>query len=127
MKDPAAGRGAASPKAAPAVAHDALASFLVDTLAQWNVDATVEAHPGGAIVVAATAGPVTTIRRAFGVDRDVGFRWTAQVRGATEDAPPIRRCLSLLGLLGVLRTALGVERQRPIRIASSGRVPVELG
>jgi hypothetical protein len=122
----AATPGTRAAPCAPAVADDALARFLVDTMAQWNVDATVAIDPRGGIIVAAAAGPLITIRRASGADREVGFRWTAQIQEATNDGPPMRRCVSLLGLLAVLRTALGVERQSAIRIASSAHAPVEL-
>jgi len=118
-------RTAAAPPAASA-ADDALLRFLVDTVAQWNIDATVQAHPGGAAEVAAASGTVTIVERAARADRDIGFRWTVQIRGAGKDAPRMRRCVSLLALLGVLRTALGVERQSPILVASSCRGPVEL-
>lgn len=102
--------------------NDTLVSFLADTLAMWGVAGRVEA--GDAPVVAlirAQNGTVVWIERGRA---ELPFRWFARWRAAGEAAGSAREahpraCASLVGLLNALRSALGVDRGSPVRIAAT--------
>ena len=98
----------------------AVRSFLADTLALWRVAGTVER--GAAPVVAVVrdaAGTIVWIERP--AEHDIPCRWLVRWRGAGEapggarEARP-RPCASLVGMLGAVRGALGVERGSAVRI-----------
>ena len=99
--------------------EEPLRAFLADSLELWHVAGTVQA--GQAPVVAeirTTSGALVWVERA---GDDTPFRWFARWRGAG-DAPGggrglrPRACGSLVGLLGAVRDALGVERGSAVRI-----------
>jgi G3E family GTPase len=94
-----------------------LARFLQDTIALWQLDATVRADPvSGAVVVHGPQDVIATVERAPSGDP---FRWYVRWRsGATSAAAArVRPCGSLVGVLAALRRAFGVERGNAIRIA----------
>jgi len=96
-----------------------LRAFLADSLAQWQVAGTVQA--GEAPVMAeirATSGAIVWVERA---GHDTPFRWFARWRSAGDAPGGVRElrpcaCASLVGLLGAVRDALGVERGSAVRI-----------
>ena len=96
-----------------------LRAFLADSLDLWHVDGTVDA--GVAPVVAeirADDGMVVSVERI--TEKSMPFRWLVHRRrpGAVHEERP-RPCGSLVGVLGALRSALGVDRGSPLRIAPS--------
>jgi hypothetical protein len=96
-----------------------LRAFLADSLDLWRVSGTVD--PGVAPAVAeirASDGTIVSVERI--ADKTIPFRWMVRRRGpraSSEERP--RPCGSLVGVLGALRTALGVDRGSALRIASS--------
>jgi len=96
-----------------------LRAFLTDSLALWQVAGTVQA--GRAPVVAeirAASGALVWVERAAG---DTPFKWHARWRGSGDAPGGVRElrpraCGSLVGLLGAVRDALGVERGSAVRI-----------
>ncbi|MGZ5090846.1 MAG: hypothetical protein ACXWCY_05140 [Burkholderiales bacterium] len=100
---------------------DRLLAFLGDSLELWGVNGTVE--PGEAPTVAAIrahTGTIVWIERICATD--MLFRWAVRWRsagdvpgGARELRP--KPCSSLVGLLSAVRSALGVDRGSPVRIA----------
>ena len=93
-------------------------AFLVETLALWQVDASLESVDApGVAFVRTPDGASLRIER---VAPPAPFRWI--VRIGEGDAPGGERpCASLVGLLNALQRVLGVERGRPIRIAREDR------
>jgi hypothetical protein len=98
-----------------------LRGFLADSLALWRVAGKVA--PGEEPVVAvvqADDGALVWIERASG--EGMPCRWLVRWRGAGE-APGApretrpRACASVVGMLGAVRGALGVNRGMPVRIA----------
>jgi len=102
----------------PRTPDERVRAFLLETLALWQVDATLEpAEAPGVACVRTRAGASLRIERAA---PPAPFRWI--VRIGEGDAPGGERpCASLVGLLNALQRALGVERGRPIRIARDDR------
>ena len=96
-----------------------LCAFLVDSMELWGVAGEVKA--GIAPVVAeirAANGALVWVERA---GEDTPFRWLARWRGAGNEPGGVRElrpraCGSLVGLLGAVRDALGVERGEAVRI-----------
>ena len=98
-----------------------LRELLADSLALWRVAGVVESGeaPAAAVIRGAT-GTLVWIERP--ATRDVPFRWLVRWRGAGEAPGSAREqrpkaCASLVGMLGAVRGALGVERGSAIRIA----------
>ena len=93
--------------------------FLAESLELWQVTGTVQA--GQAPIVAeirAASGAIVWVERA---GDDTPFRWLARWRGAGDAPGGVRElrpraCGSLVGLLGAVRDALGVERGSAVRI-----------
>ena len=108
----------------PAAGDEAerLRAFLADSLALWGVTGTVRA--GKAPVIAeihAASGAMGWVERA---GDDTPFRWFARWRGAGDAPGGVRElrpraCGSLVGLLGAVRDALGVERGSAVRIVAA--------
>ncbi len=100
--------------------EDRLRAFFVQTLALWQVEATVEAAEFPQIaVIRRSDGTRITIGQAA---NDTPFRWeVATVRSSdgVAAAPRVLPCGSLVGVLGALRRSFGVERGRPIRVVSA--------
>lgn len=101
----------------------ALCAFLEETLELWGISGSVEAHGGPLVAtVRATSGAVVWIERAPS-DEHLQFRWAVRWRaagephGAPRELRP-RLCGSLVGVLSALRSALGVDRGTPVRIAA---------
>jgi len=95
-----------------------LQEFLADTLALWRVDGVIE--PGTAPVVATvrtTDGTTISIERP--ADPELPLRWLVRRCGATRP----RACASVVGLLNALRSALGVDRDSPLRVAPARSEP----
>jgi hypothetical protein len=99
-------------------------SFLADSLALWRVAGTVEAGEAPVVaVVRADDGAIVWIERPIG--QELPCRWLVRWRGAG-DAPGgprerrPRACASIVGMLGAVRGALGVNRGSALRIASLG-------
>ena len=87
-------------------------AFLMDSLALWRVDGTVEAGEAPAVaVIRADDGTVIRIERLS--QPAMPFRWI--VRDARHARP--RPCGSLVGVLNAVRVALAVDRGRAVRIA----------
>jgi hypothetical protein len=105
----------------PATEEEKLRVFLADSLALWGVSGTV--CVGVAPVIAeirAANGAITWVERAAG---DMPFRWCARWRCAGDTPGGVRElrpraCGSLVGLLGAVRDALGVERGSAVRIVA---------
>ncbi len=99
-----------------------LRAFLADSLALWQVAGTVQT--GEAPVMAeihATSGAIVWVERA---GSDTPFRWYARWRSAGDVPGGVRElrpraCASLVGLLGAVRDALGVERGSAVCVVSA--------
>jgi hypothetical protein len=103
------------------VNDERLRAFLRDSLELWGVDGTVEAGETPTLAaIRAHSGTLVWIERI--APSDLPFRWAVRWRSAG-DAPGGPRELrpkaspSLVGLLSAIRTALGVDRGSPVRIA----------
>jgi hypothetical protein len=101
-----------------------LRDFLADSLALWRVAGTVEAGEGTVVaVVRAADGAVVWIERPSG--EAPPCRWLVRWRGVGEapggprEQRP-RACASIVGMLGAIRGALGVNRGSAVRIAAVG-------
>jgi hypothetical protein len=95
--------------------------FLTESLALWRVAGTVEAGAGSVVaVVRADDGAIAWIERPSGDALPCRWlvRWRAagEATGGPREQRP-RPCASLVGMLGALRGALGVNRGSAIRIA----------
>ena len=101
--------------------------FLADSLALWRVAGSVEGGDGPVVaVVRADDGAIVWIERPSG--QELPCRWLVRWRGAGEAAggPRERRpraCASIVGMLGAIRGALGVNRGSAVRIAPVGGGP----
>ena len=96
-----------------------LRAFLADSLDLWRVRGTVDAGVAPAVAeIRASDGTIVSVERI--ADKTIPFRWMVRRRrpGAPHEERP-RPCGSLVGVLGALRTALGVDRGSPLRIAPS--------
>jgi len=98
---------------------DRLRAFFVQTLALWQVEATVDAaqFPQIAIIRSADGTRVTIAQSASAMP----FRWqveTVRPSDGAATAPRVLPCGSLVGVLGALRRSFGVERGMPIRVVS---------
>jgi hypothetical protein len=96
-------------------------SFLADSLALWRVAGTVEAGEDPVVaVVRADDGAIVWVERPAG--QELPCRWLVRWRsageapGAPRETRP-RPCASLVGMLGAVRGALGVNRGSAVRIA----------
>jgi len=99
--------------------EDRLKTFFEQTLALWQVEATVEAaeFPQIAIIRSADGTRVTVAQPAS----DTPFRWrveTVRPADGAATAPRVLPCGSLVGVLGALRRSFGVARASPIRVVS---------
>ena len=99
--------------------QERLRVFLTDSLALWRVSGVVRAGTAPVILEINTAdGAIVWVERA---SNDTPFRWYARWRregdqpGGVRELRP-RACGSLVGLLGAVRDALGVERGGAVRI-----------
>ena len=98
-------------------------TFLAESLALWRVDAAVEDGELPVIaVIRVTDGTIVWIERPE--DDHTSVRWRVRVRpagvapgGAREQRP--RPCASIAGMLKALRSALGVDRGKPVRVVSA--------
>jgi hypothetical protein len=101
-----------------------LRGFLTDSLDLWRVAGTVEAGEGPVVaVVRADDGAIVWIERPSG--QELPCRWLVRWRAAGEAAGGPREqrpraCASVVGMLGAVRGALGVNRGSALRIASLG-------
>ena len=96
-----------------------LRALLADSLDLWRIDGTVKAGVAPAVAEIRTHdGTVVSVERIR--DGAMPFRWMVRARrpGGTP-AERARPCGSLVGVLGALRGALGVNRGTPVRIAPS--------
>ena len=98
-----------------------LRGFLTDSLALWRVAGTVEAGEGPVVaVVRADDGAIVWIEHPSG--QELPCRWLVRWRGAGEvsggprEQRP-RACASVVGMLGAVRGALGVNRGSAVQIA----------
>jgi hypothetical protein len=98
-----------------------LLAFLRDSLELWGIDGTVEPDKSPTVAaIRARTGAIVWIECIS--SSDVPFRWAVRWRRAG-DAPAGARelrpkpCSSLVGLLSAVRSALGVDRGSPMRIA----------
>jgi hypothetical protein len=94
-----------------------LRAFLADSLELWGVNARVEAGALPAVAqISAEGGTVVWIERI--PEGTMPFRWMVRRTdaGVLREARP-RPCGSLVGVLGALRAALGVDRGTPVHIA----------
>ena len=112
------------------MAKTTLNSFLKETLELWHVAGTVECGEAPLVAIIRTDGATVWIEETAHAERDgveakgerPVFRWAVRWRGAAE-APGAPRelrprlCGSLVGVLSALRSALGVDRGTPLRIA----------
>jgi hypothetical protein len=103
-------------------AHDEdqqLRAFLTDSLALWQVTGMVQAGVAPVVVeIRAASGAIVWVERA---GHDTPFRWYARWRSAGDAPGGVRElrpraCGSLVGLLGAVRDALGVDRGSAVRI-----------
>jgi len=98
-------------------ADDRLRAFLAETMALWEIEASVEAGESPQIAVIRSAGGTrVSISKPT---NDLPFRWLVETartsdRGAV--ASRVLPCGSLVGVIGALRRSLGVERGSPIRV-----------
>ena len=99
--------------------EERLRAFLADSLALWRVSGTVRAGKTPVVAeIRAANGALVWVERA---GDDTPFRWFARWRcagdapGGVRELRP-RACGSLVGLLGAVRDALGVERGGAVRI-----------
>jgi Ni2+-binding GTPase involved in maturation of urease and hydrogenase len=106
--------------AVEAVGPGALRALVTDTLALWGVEGTAEWR-GGELQVSAASGQSVAVRPATEAERPA--RWfTRAIAPPGLPARPPRPSLSVVGLLGALRGALGVpQARRTLRIAAGGR------
>jgi hypothetical protein len=88
--------------------------LLVDSLALWQVDGTVESGTAPVVAVINSGGCTIWIERPAD---DAPWRWFVRWRDAGMREERSRPCASLVGLLNELRGALGVERGNAVRIA----------
>ena len=101
--------------------------FLADSLALWRVAGSVEGGDGPVVaVVRADGGAIVWIERPSG--QELPCRWLVRWRspGEAPDGPRERRpraCASVVGMLGAVRGALGVNRGSAVRIAPVGNGP----
>ena len=114
-----------APIGAPADMDDSgLRDFLADSLALWRVAGTVEAGEGPVVaLIRANDGTLAWVERP--ASDGPPCRWLVRWRGAGE-APGAprelrpRACASVVGMLAVLRGALGGDRGAAVRIAPAG-------
>jgi hypothetical protein len=98
-------------------------NFLADSLALWRVAGTVDAGEGPVVaVVRADDGAIVWIERPSG--QELPCRWLVRWRGAGEAPGGARErrpraCASVVGILGAMRGALGVNRGNAVRIAAA--------
>ena len=97
--------------------------FLADSLALWRVAATVEAGEAPVVAVVRTDdGTIVWIERPSAGGPPclwlVRWRGAGEASGAPRELRP-RACASVVGMLGALRGALGVERGSAVRIAQN--------
>ena len=90
--------------------------FLGDSLALWGVEGSVEAA-ASPIVAVIRVRPGTTVWIERPAEDDVPWRWMVRWRDPDMREERSRPCASLVGLLGTLRYALGIERGNAVRIA----------
>lgn len=96
---------------------DSVRAFLVDSLALWKVEATVEAGASpAAAVIRSSRGATVRVERAAG--DDVEWRWFVHWHEPGMRQERSRPCASVVGLLSAVRAALGVERGNALRITS---------
>ena len=103
--------------AAPHLAHGddgRVRDFLADSLALWRVAGTVEAGEAPIVAVIHT-GAGAIVRVARPAQDDMPFRWL--VHAGDVGTERLRPCVSLVGLLNALRSALDVDRGGAVRIA----------
>ncbi|HZM45787.1 MAG TPA: hypothetical protein VFC14_13205 [Burkholderiales bacterium] len=98
-----------------------LRNFVADSLALWRVAGTVEAGEGTVVaLVRAADGAIVWIERPSGEAPPCRWlvRWRAagEASGGPRETRP-RACASLVGMLGAVRGALGVNRGSAVRIA----------
>jgi hypothetical protein len=96
-----------------------LRAFLADSLDLWRVEGNVEAAAPPALAqIRAQNGTVVSVERI--PEGTMPFRWMVRKRepGVAREERP-RPCGSLVGVLGAIRAALGVDRGTPVRIAPS--------
>jgi hypothetical protein len=95
-------------------------AFLKETLDLWGIAGTVEAGEAPVVaVIRADNGAIVWIER---TEAGTPFRWLARWRAAGEAPGGVRErrpraCASVVGLLSALRSALGVDRGTPLRVA----------
>lgn len=101
-------------------ADDRVRAFLALTLAQWQIDATVEAgtEPVLALLRCGVDRGEIAVERAPSADP---FRWYVRQAaglncGSGSVASARRPCGSLVGVLGALRRILEVESGGPARV-----------
>jgi hypothetical protein len=96
-----------------------LRAFLAESLELWGVEGTVgEADAPRVAEIRASDGTTISIERIS--EATMPFRWLVRRRAAgdaSEERP--RPYGSLVGVLNALRTALGVDRGSPVRIAAT--------
>ena len=94
-----------------------LRAFLADTLDLWRVEGTVTAGtPPSVAEIHVGDGTLVSLERI--AQGTMPFRWLVRARGASaarEERP--RPCGSLVGVLGAMRGALGIDRGTALRIA----------
>ena len=101
-----------------------VSSFLADSLALWRVAGSVEGGDGPVVAVVRTDdGAIVWIERPSG--QELPCRWLVRwrVAGEAPGGPRERRpraCASIVGMLGAIRGALGVNRGSAVRIAPVG-------
>jgi hypothetical protein len=110
----------AAPADARASADDhRIRAFLAESLALWKVEAIIDATtPPGVAVIHAQSGMHIWVERA---EPALPFRWwvrSGPVADLSQAHPLLRPrpCGSLVGLLTAIRSALGVERGRAVRV-----------
>jgi len=96
-----------------------LRAFLADSLDLWRVDGDVEAGAPPAVAqIRVRDGTIVSVERI--PEGTMPFRWMVRRvhPGASREERP-RPCGSLVGVLGAMRDALGVDRGSALHIAPS--------
>ncbi|HEV7819597.1 MAG TPA: hypothetical protein VGO84_00350 [Burkholderiales bacterium] len=91
-------------------------AFLADSLALWELGATVDA--GTAPVIAVIHAGECTVWVEQNRNDEVPWRWFVRWRDADMREERSRPCPSVAGMLNAVRRALNVERGNAVRVVA---------